>query len=315
MSTLPPNRRRTSTAPSAEPLEITDDDTGSGLPLPAVEIDVAQELNAETEAQLSDERRAKRHALRERLQQIASSVSMVALVVGSLVGGRFVHRWAVSTPRFGAHEIELAGNTRSTREDVLNASEIHEGRNVLSIDARRAETRLRALPWVSSAHVTRRLPGSVRIELEERDAAALLSASGLYLVATDGSLIKRLAPGDPIDLPMISGIDRALFAQDPELAKEHVRDALALLSDLAGSSLAGRVRADEVHRDATGDLSMTLSDRGIYVWMGRGPYRAKMARLSAILGELERNHLVAAEIHLESDRHPERAAVRLQRGQ
>jgi hypothetical protein len=36
-----------------------------------------------------------------------------------------------------------------------------------------------------------------------------------------------------------------------------------------------------------------------------------MARLSAILAELERHHLDAAEIHLESDRHPERAAVRL----
>jgi hypothetical protein len=151
----------------------------------------------------------------------------------------------------------------------------------------------------------------VRIEIEEREAVAIVSSGGQYLCASDGTIFKRIVDGDPADLPVITGIARELFARDPELAKEQLRDALALLSDLAGSSLGGRVRVDEVHHESTGDLSMTLAGRGTYVWLGRGPYRAKMARLSAILTELERNHLDAAEIHLESDRHPERAAVRL----
>jgi cell division protein FtsQ len=154
------------------------------------------------------------------------------------------------------------------------------------------------------------LPGYVRIEVEERTAAAIVSAGGLYLCAQDGTLFKRVQQGDPTDLPIITGIARAEFERDPDAARENVRDALALLADLASSSLGGRVRVEEVHRDATGDLSVVLAS-GVYVWLGRGPYRAKMARLSAILAELERQRIDPAEIHLESDRHPERATVRV----
>lgn len=284
-----------------------EDDTAAGRPIPAAELASVDE-DAEERAAAKAERRAR---LKAQLASAFSTFSMVALVAGSLVAGRVTHRWATSTPRFGAREIEVVGAQRTTRAAVLDAANIHDGRNVLSIDLRKSERAIAELPWVSRAQVARRLPGHVRIEIEEREAVAIVSSAGQYLCASDGTIFKRIVDGDPSDLPVITGIPRELFARDPELAKEHLRDALALLSDLAGSSLGGRVRVDEVHHETTGDLSMTLAGRGTYVWLGRGPYRAKMARLSAILTELERNHLDAAEIHLESDRHPERAAVRL----
>jgi cell division protein FtsQ len=302
LSTLPPNRRRSLPPPSE--LDSQDDDTAAGRPIPAAELDAKGDDQAASRA----ERRAR---WRERAASVLSSLSMLALVGGSLVAGRLTHRWATTTPRFGARDIEVVGARRTKREEVLAAAMIAEGRNVLSIDLRRAERALRELPWVARAQVSRRLPGAVRIELEEREAYALVSAGGQYLCTADGTIFKRVGEGDPVDLPLITGVARELFARDPELAKEHVRDALALLSDLEGSSLSGRVRVDEVHHEETGDLSMTLAARGTYVWLGRGPYRAKMARLSTILSELDRHHLEAAEIHLESDRHPERAAVRL----
>ncbi|MBL8681557.1 MAG: FtsQ-type POTRA domain-containing protein [Myxococcales bacterium] len=284
-----------------------EDDTAAGRPIPATELSAIEE-DAEARAAAKAERRAR---LKAQLSSALSTFSMVALVAGSLVVGRVTHRWATTTPRFGAREIEVVGAQRTTRAAVLDAANIHDGRNVLSIDLRKSERGITELPWVARAQVSRRLPGHVRIEIEEREAVAIVSSGGQYLCASDGTIFKRIVDGDPADLPVITGIARELFARDPELAKEQLRDALALLSDLAGSSLGGRVRVDEVHHESTGDLSMTLAGRGTYVWLGRGPYRAKMARLSAILTELERNHLDAAEIHLESDRHPERAAVRL----
>ncbi len=276
-----------------------------GRPIPAAE------LSAEDPEALALAKAARRERLKQQLSSALSTLSMAALVVGSLVAGRVTHRWATTTPRFGAKDIEVQGAQRTPRDAVLVAGSIAEGRNVLSLDLRKVERGIETLPWVSRARVSRRLPGTVRVEIEEREAAAVVSAGGLYLCASDGTLFKRLGEQDPTDLPVLTGIPRELFATDPDLAREHIRDALALLSDLSGSSLGGRLRVDEVHHEPTGDLSMTIAGRGTYVWLGRGPYRAKMARLSSILAELERNRLDAAEIHLESDRHPERAAVRL----
>jgi cell division protein FtsQ len=246
-----------------------------------------------------------------RLRRAASIASVVIALGGSVVGGTFAHRWITHTPRFGARDIEVTGLSHSTRDQVLAAAHLAPGVNVLGFDTRRAERGIAELPWVAHVHVTRRLPGSVRIEIAERAAAAIVSAGGLYLTAADGTLFKRAGTGDPDDLPVITGVARDDFARDPDAARENVRDALALLADFESSSLASRVHVDEVHRDATGDLSMVLAESGTYVWLGRGPYRAKMSRLSVILGELTNQHIRAAEIHLESDRHPERATVRV----
>lgn len=287
---------------------VGEDDTAQNIPLPPTEVDAEQAMPVEPrEASVLPGAGAR---LLERARRWASTASAVVLLAGSMVGGRAAHQWITHTPRFGAREIEVVGNHRTRRDEVLAAARVQPGTNVLGLDALRAERAVEELPWVERAQVTRRLPGYVRIEVEERTAAAIVSAGGLYLCAQDGTLFKRVQQGDPTDLPIITGIARAEFERDPDAARENVRDALALLADLASSSLGGRVRLEEVHRDATGDLSVVLAS-GVYVWLGRGPYRAKMARLSAILAELERQRIDPAEIHLESDRHPERATVRV----
>jgi cell division protein FtsQ len=236
---------------------------------------------------------------------------VVTVLAASAVGGRAAHRWITTTSRFGAHDIQVSGNTRTTRDEILAAAGVQPGTNVLGIDTRRAERAIERLPWIEHAHVVRRLPGLVVVSVEERAPAAIVAAGALYLCTADGMLFKRVQPGDPDDLPIITGIARDEFDRDPDTAREYVRDALALLADVSASSLGARARIEEVHRDPTGDLSLVLADHEVYVWLGRGPYRAKLAHLSAVLTELDRQHLVPAEIHLESDRHPDRATVRL----
>ncbi len=297
----PPNRRKSgSVVPPAPPIEDDADDVGS---LSAVQVD-ATGRGARAIALI-------RERWWPRARRAFSVISIAAVLAGSVVGGRAAHRWMTRTPRFGARDIDVVGLHHSQRADVLAASGIGENTNVLGLDTARAERRIERLPWVERAHVTRRLPGTVHIEIEERSAVAIVSASGLYLASADGLLFKRVQTGDPDDLTTITGISRADFDTDPDAAREYVRDALALLADVGASSLASRVHIDEIHREATGELSIVLAESGTYVWLGRGPYRAKLSRLSAILAELDRQRLQPAEIHLESDRHAERATVRI----
>jgi cell division protein FtsQ len=242
------------------------------------------------------------------VKQWTSTLSVLALLGMAAVGGRAGHRWLVTTARFGAKEVEVSGLRRTRREEVLTAARITPSRNVLSIDAEATARALERLPWVEHATVRRRLPGHVEITLEERTAVAILAAGGEYLVAPDGTPFKRVVQGsgDPTDLPVITGLRREAFEHDPESAREGLRDALALLADVAEAS--GGQRVEEVHRAPTGDLSLVLA--GTYVWLGQGPYRAKLSRLRVVLGELRRRGLEASEVHLESDRHPERVTVR-----
>ena len=257
-------------------------------------------------------RKEQLRALGLRLRQALSVLSAVAIFAGLGVGAREGHRWLRTTPRFNARDITVTGLGRTAREDVLRAVGVDVPRNVLSIDCDRAARAVEALPWVARATVTRRLPGVVAVSVEERSAAAVVAAGGLYLVDADGAVFKRSLPGDPSDLPVITGVPRGTFEQDPAGAREEVRDALALLADVESSAVGAALRIEEVHRERTGDLSVVVG--GTHVWLGRGPYRAKLTRLRVVLRELERRGLRASEIHLETDRNPERVTVRLAAG-
>lgn len=240
--------------------------------------------------------------------QTLSVVPVLVLLAGTVVGGRYGHRWLTHTPQLGARTIEITGSSRVAREEVLTAARLSLGSNVLAVDLERASRLIERLPWVARATVTRQLPDTLRVAIEERVPAALVAVGGLYLASADGTLFKRAEPGDPVDLPVVTGLARESFRERPDGAREQVRDALALMGDLESAQLGSSSRLQEVHRDDTGDLSVMLG--GTYIWLGRGPYRSKLSRLRVVIGELRRHGLEASEVHLESDRHPERVTVR-----
>lgn len=243
-----------------------------------------------------------------RVGQTLSVVPVLALLAGTVVAGRYGHRWLTHTSRLGARTLEVSGNGHTTRDEVLAAAHLAPGSNVLAVDLERSARLIERLPWVARATVTRQLPDTVRVTVEERTPAALVAAGGLYLASADGTLFKRAEPGDPVDLPVVTGLSRELFRERPDGARQEVRDALALMGDLESAQLGSGQRLHEVHHDDTGDLSVMLG--GTYVWLGRGPYRSKLSRLRVVLGELRRRGLEPSEVHLESDRHPERVTVR-----
>lgn len=291
--------RRDSTVPAVNRRSVAPADP----PRSSVTPPIQAQTQTVTEASVSGSLHRREAAFR-----LFRAVSALTLLVMVILGGRAVHRWMHTTPRFGARDILIDGAQRTSRADVLRASGITESTNVLSIDPPTIERSLQALPWVAHATVRRRLPDHITITLEERTAAAVVSVGGLYLSSPDGTLFKRLEPGDPIDLPVLTGLSREVFRDDPDAAHEQVRDALALVADLASVRVGRALHLSEVHREPNGDLSMVLD--GTYVWLGSGPYRAKLTRLRVVLAELRHRGLDATEVHLETDRHPERVTVR-----
>ena len=75
----------------------------------------------------------------------------------------------------------------------------------------------------------RKLPSTIVIDVVEREAAALVSVgSDLYLSTRQGDLFKKPEPGDPYDLPVISGTH----------TEDVVKDSIRRIH--AGAKAAGR---------------------------------------------------------------------------
>ncbi|OFX12969.1 MAG: hypothetical protein A2516_00175 [Alphaproteobacteria bacterium RIFOXYD12_FULL_60_8] len=158
-------------------------------------------------------------------------------------GLRITARWGLSVQR-----IVVEGRTRTDVEHLLTALKAREGDPILGLDVEQTRERIEALPWVEKAAVERRLPGSVRIVIQERQPAALWQRkAGLALVDVNGVVIPDHIDGYE-SLPRLSG----------EGAPERILEALRLLA--SQPELSSRVAAAHLVAERRWDVLVMIGE-------------------------------------------------------
>jgi cell division protein FtsQ len=240
------------------------------------------------------------------------------LVAAALAVGRLVERHVRTSPAFATQEIQISGNERLDQEEILEAASLAVGQNVFEIGPEDAQARLLRHPWIASAEVSRRLPGFFDVLIREHHAVAVISLSesdddpaGIYLVAEDGTVFKRVGEGDPVDLPVVTGIARGRFIRDRAFRQSVLLEVVALLHDYRGAGLWRRMPIGEIHVESDDGLSLYVGADALHVRLGRGPFRQKLRRLRRVLDQIEEQGSKAAYVYLDNVRRPDRVTVRL----
>jgi cell division protein FtsQ len=276
---------------------------------------------------------ARLRALGARLRRpavILLRIGGAALALAGLwAGGRLLQHHLTTSPAFAIEDIEIEGLKRMERAEVLETAGIDLGQNVFAQSPEAVRARLLAHPWVAAAEVTRRLPGQFTIALREREPAALLlveacssrdgqseepscdDPSSLYLVSEEGHVFKRLEGEDPVDLPVITGIDRARFGAEPDVRRGVLLEAVALLSAYRSAGLKPRLAIGEIHIEPNDALSIYVGDELTLVRLGHSPFDQKLRRMKKVFDRLEREHASADYVYLDNERRPDRVTVRL----
>lgn len=136
-------------------------------------------------------------------------LSVNVLVIG-LVGYGFAEivRGVQDSPEFALRTVRVEGNHRLDEATVRSAVNTHLGRNLLSLDLDLVANDVAAIPWVQQVSVKRLLPGTLRIEVEEREPAAQAVVDGeVRVVDETGAVIGTSGPDLLFDLPVITGTD------------------------------------------------------------------------------------------------------------
>ncbi len=245
------------------------------------------------------------------LELVGRALLVIVVGVGAVALGRLVERHVRTSPAFAVREITLEGHVRLTREDILGMAGLALEQNAFEVAPEEAQRRIAEHPWIAEAHVRRRLPGSYAIEVRERRPVALLVLGEVYLVAEDGAVFKRVEEGDPIDLPVITGVDRERFTRDRAFRTSVLLEAVALLHDYRGAGLWSREPIGELHVERDDGLSLYVGDDLTYVRLGHGPFREKLRRLRTVMDELGERGARAAYVYLDNERRPDRVTVRV----
>lgn len=123
--------------------------------------------------------------------------------------------------------IEVAGRKTTQRATILAALGAERGTPILAVDPDRARRRLERLPWVRSATIERRLPGTLFVRLVEREPLAVWQHDGRQeLIDRQGEVIAVTDLARFARLPTVVGSDAArhaaallaMLAQQPDLA-------------------------------------------------------------------------------------------------
>jgi cell division protein FtsQ len=150
------------------------------------------------------------------------------------------------------------------------------------------------------------------VQVSEREAAGLVAIGGeTYLATRDGLIVKRLEPGDPTDLHVVTGIDPQKMVDDREGTQHTIRRALDLAFDYDRSPLAQRSPLEEVHVEETGDMTLIVGKNAIMLKLGAAPFRKKLDQAVRVVAELDRRGAKPDAIMLDDDARPDRVVVRM----
>jgi len=241
---------------------------------------------------------------------VAWTIGAAALAVGGVAGWRYVTQG--ESLRVGA--IRVTGAARATDDEIRALSPVRPGDGFLSADVDAVERAVLRHPWVATALVRRRLPPSLEIAITEREPRLLVDLGSTYLVDRDAQVFKRAAPGDGLDLPVVTGFGREDFSQRRAAVENGLRGALALLDEYAREGLVPLAAVQEIHLDADWGVTLYVGDEGTQVRLGQGDLPQKLARLHRVLEALRAEGRRAEVIHLDDRSHPDRVGVRLSGG-
>ena len=220
-------------------------------------------------------------------------------------------QWATHAELFALREVHFTGLQHAEEGDLLRRSGLSKGENIFQADLAQATRGLETHPWIVSARLTRKLPGTVLASVVEHRPAALVQLGNLYVLDEDGRLFKRAAPDDRLDLPLVTGVARDDFEGHKAETQLRLFGALHLLDAwrAAGFSLASlsEVRLD----DAGVTLFAHEGDTMQELRMGASEWGMKLKRLVQIRAALARRNEKAKRIDLDNPARPDTAAAQL----
>lgn len=184
---------------------------------------------------------------KERARRLSAVVGFVCKVVlfgglaaGVWLGGKEALRNFVwENPDYFLREINVTTDGALTREQVLNAAGLAEGRNIFTVDLAQARSAIEKMPQVESAVVQRLLPNRMAVTVTERRPIAWVAAKGdedpssserSFLIDARGIVLRsRVVLPEYYHLPIISGFETENLVPGKRVPAWEMQAALELV--------------------------------------------------------------------------------------
>jgi len=199
---------------------------------------------------------------------------LVAVAFGVLA---FVgYQQAASASFFKVRAVDVRGDRRASRAEIATTVERAAPEGVWRADLEEISRRVRQLPWVRSAVVSRVLPGELRVRVTEREPRAITrNAAGRFVWVDDEGVALGAANPDGQEF-ILRGLEEDADEAARRRNSRRVALATELKRDWERTGLGGRV--SEVNLEDLNDVRVQLAgeDAGVEVRLGGGVDHVKL---------------------------------------
>ena len=258
--------------------------------------------------------------------RIAAGSGLVVLAGLGVTGYRAVRSFLLHDPHFkvvGAASIQIAGNSRLTRPQLLSVFGEDVERNIFYMPLAERRAELERLPWVAHATVMRLLPDRVRVAIVERTPVAFVrQGREIGLVDANGVLLDLGRPLDTASgdgdvaapkaadysFPVVTGISAGEPLSTRAARMKLYLDFVAAL-DASGEKISRRL--SEVDVSNPEDVQAILSDGaggeaagggGILVHFGDERYLERYRQYAQHLAEWRAQYPKLASVDMRYER-------------
>jgi len=141
-------------------------------------------------------------------------------------------------------EIEIQGNHRVTKPEVLERLVVKPGMGLHQVSTAFLAERLRAHAWIKEATVERRPPHLLHVTILERTPAAVIrTGSDHWLSDEGGYLLAKLGRQDDQTLPLLTGLEPKSVLRGEARIRNAVQSGIVLAKRIA-NSIDGRVEVN-----------------------------------------------------------------------
>lgn len=204
---------------------------------------------------------------------------------------------------FKIKDIQVIGNNKLAKEDIIDYSSLHKGENIFRIKSKIVERGIKRLPYIKEVQVKRKLPKTIIINIVEREEKALIkSISTYHVIDIDGYVLKQVESEDE-NLPALLGLNIDNVKLGISLFNDmETHELIDFLGESNKLKLLNKIRYIDL--EELDDINIRLNN-GIDIAFGTiDNVKYKLRLLNEILYDIEKRDIKCSKIIMNKGEHP-----------
>ena len=232
--------------------------------------------------------------LLKRAGKVTVNIMIFTVLVVTLYG---CWTLVMTTPYFRLSKIELKGNIRVTRQDIIHSASLEKNINIFKVNVREIGREIEELPWIKKVSVERQFPNTLKINVSERNPIALINLGDFYYFDEDGYIFAMADSDIGWNFPIFSGIDKVNLLKGDDTTISLIDEGITLLKLLRKSD--GRMTIQntaELHFDRDDGITLYSVKQKPPVHLGRGYLAKKLKHAERVYSDLRKKGIKAARL-------------------